>query len=175
MLSSSPITAIISGLVSGAQHSLHANASWGERSRVASSINTLLSLTPCLIFSPFHLSRSLRRRLPVGGLVSPVAVKNPDRLLIACLFWNLVALFVRQPPKSCLCFVQVCFYLQKPTSGTNYSSNLFPLENPPPRCNVDAFAPRLSFLAFSQNSCLARTLSLFSVVPTVQTDKKVCI
>lgn len=92
-LPSRPLSAARS--LSAAQHSPHANASRGERSGVASSINTLLSLTPCLIFPPFYHSRSSRRRLPVGGSVLPVAGKKKKkkraRLLIACLFWNLVA------------------------------------------------------------------------------------
>lgn len=64
-LSLSPITAIISGAFPCAllsvQRSVYPNVSCGGHSREASSINTLLSLTPSLIFSPFYHSRSFPR------------------------------------------------------------------------------------------------------------------
>lgn len=128
-LPSRPLSAARS--LSAAQHSLHANASWGERSGVASSINTLLSLTPCLIFPPFYHSRSLRRRLPVGGSVLPLAGRKKEKekkagQVVDCVFiLEPRRLFVSQ--QSCLCFYSGLILFRK-ASGRNRGSHPFPLK-----------------------------------------------
>ena len=46
-----------------AQHSVYPNVRWGGNCKAGSSINTLLSLTPSLIFTPFYHCRSFPRLL----------------------------------------------------------------------------------------------------------------
>lgn len=66
-----PITAIITrafpSVLLSAQRSVYPNVSWGKHCREPSSINTLLSHTPSLIFSPFYLSCSFPGLL-MGGV-----------------------------------------------------------------------------------------------------------
>lgn len=122
---------------------------------MASSINTLLSLTPCLIFPPFYHSRSLRRRLPVGGSVLPVAGKKQKKKagqVVDCVF--ILAprlLFVSQ--KSCLCFYYGLI-LFKGASGRYRGSHPFPLKT----CQPDRTLVRLLLVChyrpFPQNSRL---------------------
>lgn len=150
-----------------AQHSLYPNASWGERSRETPSINTLLSLTPCLIFSSFYHSRSLRC-LPVGSAVLWLAEKMGQ--VVDCVFiLGLGAALLAGIHPFASAAVGLLFrsdFIYK-VSVTKDPCNLFALEKLPHR-HIFHVLP-LSLSDFSQNSVLARTLSR---IPTVQADKK---
>lgn len=149
MLSSSPITAIISSSLPSAQCSVYPNVSWGEHSREASSINTLLSLSPSLIFSPFYHSRSLLC-LSMGyvGLWLSGWNRKKSTLYIMCLFWRLITALLASI-RSCAdallllefdsCSVHFC--LQKSTSITKDCCNLFTIEEVPTMWDVNNVMP----------------------------------
>lgn len=80
------------------QRSVYPNVSWGEHSREASSINTLLSLTPSLIFSPFYHSPVF---LHLDGLCEVTAEIEESTGCIFCVCFGNAFLFVIQHLKLC--------------------------------------------------------------------------
>lgn len=142
-LSLSPIMAIISGAfpcaLLSAQRSVYPNVSCGEHSREASSINTLLSLTPSLIFSPFYHSRSFPR---LSDGLSGWNRKRHRLNIIMCLFWRPMAVW---HPNLCWCLLLLellscsVVFLPATTSVTNYACNLFTLKEVPEKWDVNNF------------------------------------
>lgn len=89
----------------------------------------------------------------MGDSVSPVAEKKQDRLLIVCLFWDLVAsLLARNQRSACASFGSGFIYNSRPLEETT-APTYFPLENLLSKCAVHTFAACLSsVLAFFQNT-----------------------
>lgn len=109
----------------------------------ASSLNTLLSLTPCLIFSPFYHSRSWSS-LSVGRVVQQLAEKRGQ--FVDCVF-------IWKPQHRCVVLL-FWFYLQKPTSVTKDSCNQ--LETLPLKYNAHALFLFSQCLPFLRTPCLGQ-------------------